>query len=217
MAGLLGTKRSGAVSEGRPQRTSAHFRLLTQCKPLTLGSVALARAPHGARQVAKAPRPASDRRGWASSPAGFMLATNAQERRAEPTETTAGSQGYSRNGQKGLFPAVELQQGPMMLTPTRQRGDTGRRAFDAEVVCLKLFLSDVSISKQTNNDKTHTSSVTCSFPDKNRLFISVGFPAAPPTFPLCVMDASPGVGWRPACNVPPAALLKCGREDGPGL
>ena len=46
-----------------------------------------------------------------------MLATSAQEHRAEPTETTAGSQGYSRNGQKGLFPAVELQQGPMMLTP----------------------------------------------------------------------------------------------------
>ena len=90
-------------------------------------------------------------------------------------------------------------------------------ASDAEVVCLKLFLSDVSISKQTNDDKTHTSSATCSFPDKNCLFIFVGFPAAPSTFPLCVMDASPEVGWRPACNVHPASLLKCHREDGPGF
>lgn len=80
-------------------------------------------------------------------------------------------------------------------------------AFDAEVVCLKLFLSDVSISKQTNDDKVHTSSVTCSFPDKHRLFVSVGFPAAPPTFPLCVMDAAPEVGWRPAYDVHPASLL----------
>lgn len=93
---------------------SVHFRLLVQFKLLTLGfchsSLHFSWCP---TTVAKALRPVSGRRGWASSPAGFMLTTSAQGRRAEPTEATAGSQGYSRNGQKGLFAAVELQQGPV--------------------------------------------------------------------------------------------------------
>lgn len=85
-AGLLGTKRSRAISEGRPQCTSVHFRLLFQFKQLRLGlclsSLHFSWCP---TTVAKALRPVSDRRGWASSPAGFMLTTGAQERRAEPT------------------------------------------------------------------------------------------------------------------------------------
>lgn len=43
-------------------------------------------------------------------------------------------------------------------------------------------------------------------PGKNDLFISVGFPVAPPTFPWCAIDASTEVGWRPACDIQPTSI-----------
>ena len=51
-----------------------------------------------------------------------------------PREMTAVSQGYSRNGQKGLFPALELQQGPMDANPPTPPVWRHRAmAFDPEV------------------------------------------------------------------------------------
>lgn len=45
-------------------------------------------------------------------------------------------------------------------------------------------------------------------PGKNHLFISVGFPCGPSTFLSVEIDASTEVGWRPACDIQPASLLK---------
>lgn len=117
-------------------------------------------------------------------------------------------------GRRASFLPLSYNRGPWTLTPPpRQCGDTGRWLLTLRYL-PKLFLSDVSISKQTNDDKTHTSSVT---PDKNHLFISMRFPAAPPTFPQCAIEASTEAGWPPACDIHPASLLKCHCEDDPGL
>lgn len=60
--------------------------LLFQLKQLRLGfclsSLHFSWCP---TTVDKVPRPVSDKGGWASSPAGFMLTTGAQERHVEPT------------------------------------------------------------------------------------------------------------------------------------
>lgn len=98
VAGLLGTN-AAVISEVHPQCAPVS---LFQLKQLRLGSIfsSLHLVPNN-----EVPRSVSDKGGWASSPAGLRSQQLPSNATLNPWEMTAVSQGYSRNGQKGLFPA----------------------------------------------------------------------------------------------------------------